>query len=461
MVAGRPAPRSIRKPYAPPQPRHDASQLADAVQSIRASFKTLDTSGAKFDRDVARQRSRLFIQILGAQHGGSAGGDSCGAFSEDPEGQHRARRRRGRFTQHSAMQTARHNAEGRQRPPPRLDLVAAEGGEDASDSDRENGSRRSDQDSDAKGAGSESEVDDTDNDGDWQLCARWLTDSPMSQRSRTSCSGAAGAAAPNRPTVTSTPLHSACCASTTPQRHKRLSSKEGPPIATAAGAGAATGPVSPLAFEGVPTAACSHAMGYAAGCAAGAATAATPRSCRGGGGRGGGAGLASLSSTPRFTVSVAADRPFSAPRVQRPTAVGLPTWANAAARPDSAASTKSDTVAVQKCHPTAPSRPVSAPFGVAGGRPGRCGRAARGDRPRSAFANIQRRQQRLAPRERPPTAPLCEPQARWMATEGVMAPSSSRRPSSVPPTPTCGPRFEARISAYGGRTAHCGSAAAT
>lgn len=46
---------------------HDASRLDDAVQSIKASFMRLDSSGAKLERAVARQRTRMLMHILGAR----------------------------------------------------------------------------------------------------------------------------------------------------------------------------------------------------------------------------------------------------------------------------------------------------------------------------------------------------------------------------------------------------------
>lgn len=48
--------------------RHDRAELKNAVASVKASFKALDISGTKMDKQVARARERLLTQILSGHH---------------------------------------------------------------------------------------------------------------------------------------------------------------------------------------------------------------------------------------------------------------------------------------------------------------------------------------------------------------------------------------------------------
>lgn len=50
-----------------PITHHDPGRLADAVRSIKASFRQLDTSGVQLERSVGRQRTRLLMHIMGAR----------------------------------------------------------------------------------------------------------------------------------------------------------------------------------------------------------------------------------------------------------------------------------------------------------------------------------------------------------------------------------------------------------
>jgi len=63
--------RSVPKRKAKGRPassRHDPREIENCLLSIRASFKTLDTSGAKLERAVASNRTRLVGHILNEKH---------------------------------------------------------------------------------------------------------------------------------------------------------------------------------------------------------------------------------------------------------------------------------------------------------------------------------------------------------------------------------------------------------
>eukprot|EP00931_Biecheleriopsis_adriatica_P089530 TRINITY_DN63641_c0_g1_i1.p1 TRINITY_DN63641_c0_g1~~TRINITY_DN63641_c0_g1_i1.p1 ORF type:complete len:371 (+),score=33.06 TRINITY_DN63641_c0_g1_i1:50-1162(+) len=135
--------------------------------------------------------------------------------------------------------------------------------------------------------------------------------------------------------------------------------------------------------------------------------------------------------SPRFQLRVQANRPFSAPQIKRDRSAfrtGGPrrplTAQPAAARPAIARPATARPVlskAAAEQGRERPSRPSSAiptchrGGGGAAGRPvSASGTRTAAARPRSAFGNLQRRQDKTIVWERPPTTPLCEPQSRCM-----------------------------------------------
>mmetsp|Transcript_2042 Transcript_2042/g.6003 ORF Transcript_2042/g.6003 Transcript_2042/m.6003 type:complete len:386 (+) Transcript_2042:85-1242(+) len=373
----------FRKPaQASMPPCHDHRQLDNAILSIKASFKVLDTSCAKLERAKALSRTRLISHILGSH--------------SNKEPQMKAWRQ--------------HPQPGKHSPRARQPVADPDLGGLASDSDdgRRSGSGSSDSGSDVSSA----DCDDDDCElllaalaaADVAVASKGPQHGPAAQGSR----GGAGAGSGVATAVAPSSAGSALGAPAVGQAGRRggalpkeQSFSSVPPLSrrpTAAFALDATSETPATLASGLRVSQSSLRFDSASPTEDDGICEDAPRT----------------SSAPRVQVHVAANRPFSAPRMQwsptkttntrvhsRPasssgTSAARESLGNAHGRPGSAA----------VCRSTFPKRPGSAaPAGTAGTIRG-------GLRPRSAFGSFQRRQDQPTPRERPPVQPLCEPQGR-------------------------------------------------
>eukprot|EP00747_Dinoflagellata_sp_TGD_P071519 gnl/TRDRNA2_/TRDRNA2_157073_c0_seq1.p1 gnl/TRDRNA2_/TRDRNA2_157073_c0~~gnl/TRDRNA2_/TRDRNA2_157073_c0_seq1.p1 ORF type:complete len:429 (+),score=58.26 gnl/TRDRNA2_/TRDRNA2_157073_c0_seq1:110-1396(+) len=370
--------RGARQPYAP-RALHDQSQLADAVLSIRSSFKALEFSNQKLERSVAKTRTRLISHILGARCKQESAElkDKLGRSLTNRAVKKviAARRQHAAAARGGTYETAVHAAE---------EPVSDDGGS----SDYDSGSdvlggeelatpdsslsphssprmpaqtlRQSHSPPDVQSPlGGESPVLDS---RSFLLTLASASPTPPNGQAQT------GVAADDISRETSTKS----------KRSFGVTTPNGKPAVWPESPSGQTFP-GPSGGSPLPHAAPSWRPETAGQRTPRAATPAEP----------------SRPATPRVTMSVAANRPFSAPRMQRH--------------------------AGQHCQGERMlQRPSTATRVPSGGQAGLHGSAGRSPmRPASAFGNLQRPGGTRPPSSRLPIAPLCEPQARCMAVAGV------------------------------------------
>mmetsp|Transcript_52768 Transcript_52768/g.112944 ORF Transcript_52768/g.112944 Transcript_52768/m.112944 type:complete len:417 (+) Transcript_52768:66-1316(+) len=361
-----------------PEPRHDNRQLENAVLSIKASFSALDNKCAKLEKEVAHSRTRLFAHILNKH-----------AISSTPaEG----------TTGNSRARPSQNFARAAVRRVPLVRRPRDDGSDSVSDEELDGDSRSnaSEAESAAPSSASEAAAD-----------ALAVLNIGAFRSSHGEAASPTGSQAIGKQVRMRHLFHDG------PSLHSTVDDEQKRPAASNQRSGErltlsmpSSGPKGDI-VEGVTNAQSEAPVNNL-----------TTK---------GGATI----STPRVQVRVAADRPFSAPRMRWSTNCAT---SIAAARPSTAERPVSEAAAASapqeppETHQRrgqrqgADAQPIRRSTAMSG-RPGTVampvvmagGSACRTPRPRSAFGNLQRRQPRPAlPRERPPVVQFCEPQARLM-----------------------------------------------
>mmetsp|Transcript_16497 Transcript_16497/g.30463 ORF Transcript_16497/g.30463 Transcript_16497/m.30463 type:complete len:460 (-) Transcript_16497:64-1443(-) len=445
MGMGRTPTRTRRRVYQP-ESLHDHARLVDAVQSIKASFTKLDTSNSKLELASARQRKRFLNHVMGSRSMQPT------AAPSRQSGRHRARKAE-RLRTGGQQRDRGLPAQLPRRPEAPLGPVptsawearsgrpsssrpgSAVGGVSAASTHHADWSSEEDQtSSDGRGSGSESE-------SHLELLTTFATSStPHTNFRRTDSvstgiqADAAGSNVQGTPAALQSPD---AAEQRSPTWGSALIKRTAERVSTMrrcsmfiSDRNASPAPQSPAAGEAAagsedwPSPVPGHSSRPQTASPMMFEHASRPQT--------------PVSLSARLKVRVAANRPFSAPRVYRPAATERPTSAVPAdqtrARPSSAM--------VEPMHvPRRPSssgrphpasgRPTSAPCGAqprvstsgaighsaAQGRRPRSGLSAssRGGTPRckGVFVALQRRPEKPAQRERPPLSP-CEPEASWL-----------------------------------------------
>lgn len=366
-----------------PQPRHDHRQLENAIIGVKASFKVLDTSGAKLERAIARSRTRLLSNILG---------------------EHAARK----AADEKAAQPPRRPAAGGRPPRAGRGPPAGAGGDAAGSATDSEGSESDSEYDDSEGHSSSSCCHDGENERD--LAMKWaaIGATDWAEEVLLEAEAHADLIGRKRRTAWASYLQDS---SMFWKRTDRDKMPWGDASCTASIAIPSTpGGNTTRKASSLDTKASFHLEALDSSQSSGG-----PQ----------------RSSRPRFCVQVSANRPFSAPHVRCARAgsggtTGRQGRSGEPAAPAPRENPGRSTPRRTACRPASAAAQASARPSLGTEKAVRpCSALTTVQRPRSAFGYA------ATVAERPPVSPSCEPQARWMASGGstnaTILPGSWRR----------------------------------